>query len=1344
MQKMQPACGETPQLNGFVASCSSFSVATATDVAAATNVSAVAAAGAAADAISFSTKDKPAAAGSSKAAETSPFLRVSVADALPAPAALSKGALAAPTAATKTPAAAQNASNADSGAEAAVPLAVGAATPVGDAGNSPLGASPWGLSKGALGPFGVSPVSCPLPLSAAVMGEPWAPPTNMNIWHSPSLSPVGAFMKSGEDSPGAPPEEALARPPFGTLTDPSGENQKGLSEAALEVPSGAARDDLPVLTPWGPRDSDAASESTPATAPRGHLDEAHGERASGGPFEAVTNAFLEWCSSGDSAGRRGHSGGRSDGWGTRKQVLEGLAERCHRQQLELQQQREQKQVLLMPEQRHQQQEGTKQKLPLVQLLQQNQAKAIQQRPQEQQELQHQGEQLPTQQQQTEQQEQRAQEDQDGSYQQQQHRKRFSRRLSHGIRCMPSLVEAFLVLGPPAASPVLDCCIGRYCQQPQEQQCSCCCCQVKDQQEVSASLGTAVADASGEGAHDCFVSDLTPMENEREQQQQQQQEIPRTGTNGADNVETSSSTSSNSSNSSDLLQPHVWWCCTCKRAPCFFPEGTIPPDSSRCSSSDSSRNRRSCASSFCGSSRVLSLCSQPQRRPSDAASVITGSSSCSSSSYRKRVAPAPARRRCSSSCPNGSNEGTSSRRVNSCLIPGYNWSNDPLDVSGIRRTSRRPSSSLGSITNVKSARVPHFHAVRAPTGAVRICASQLKAAEVGQARNSCASSSSSTNCYGGSSRRSYSDGHARGHEGTGRRSSSWPMPHSAASVAPLAVVEAGGTASAAGPGTDAASTCTAAVAPAMAADGVRAVAPASKRVSKQSSYSPAVIRCRVRGVCSCGGGGSSSSCCKVNSRGPQCWKWDYIPSFDVAATRKGKPKVLTVPHLSEAAQSAAADPAAAGTGPARVAGTAAVDAAEGPVAADPGTETDGEGSGNTSWLPPEVPPAAELFCFPEGTAKVLPVSSGCLCTLLHPPPQHKQKKPEAVVATRPCTSPWQSYLPRVLTGLLSPGVCSRAAAQEAPSSSVLEPVAAASPQMLPQPGRTWAATTPAAAPARASPCICQWGGCPCASLLRVHSPSSSVFVLTDFQGRRLYGHCLRFFELVTFRVPNSRCTMLSNSGSAAASVAVEGDAMADAVMPDRVHQPRKISGEASAVGTEPADGGSGEPPPLAYVERAFCVLSELPFFGVFHEWLWCTYTSYAALCQATACSARGHIVLQKQQQVQQRVLLPSPLLYLQQQATRLVEETPAPVAAHMWEVFPLQQVQMRCETSRSSTGDYNMGGRSNYSSSSINKLRVSVSIECTRSLHFALPPPGSLPLLQVGLLRCNCCWTCSCS
>ncbi|OEH77769.1 hypothetical protein cyc_04705 [Cyclospora cayetanensis] len=163
------------------------------------------------------------------------------------------------------------------------------------------------------------------------------------------------------------------------------------------------------------------------------------------------------------------------------------------------------------------------------------------------------------------------------------------------------------------------------------------------------------------------------------------------------------------------------------------------------------------------------------------------------------------------------------------------------------------------------------------------------------------------------------------------------------------------------------------------------------------------------------------------------------------------------------------------------------------------------------------------------------------------------------------------------------------------------------------------------------CICKWEGCPCASLLRVHSPSSSVFVLTDVQGCRLYGHCLRFFELVTLQrsccscVPPSAEGVARDWGEGAASTRASG---APAAASEEQQEAVGKADDDAAAKTFPDTTGKAQEgseikaaagcccccrkASLVYVERAFCILSAFPFFGAFSEWLWCMYTSYAAL------------------------------------------------------------------------------------------------------------------------------------
>ncbi|XP_026192275.1 uncharacterized protein LOC34621200 [Cyclospora cayetanensis] len=425
------------------------------------------------------------------------------------------------------------------------------------------------------------------------------------------------------------------------------------------------------------------------------------------------------------------------------------------------------------------------------------------------------------------------------------------------------------------------------------------------------------------------------------------------------------------------------------------------------------------------------------------------------------------------------------------------------------------------------------------------------------------------------------------------------------------------------------------------------------------------------------------------------------SFDVAVTSKGKPRVLLNPRDNVdafVAKDCEAGGAAAG------AAAGAEDAAEAGAFK------------YTSRLPPEVPPAVELFCFPQGIVQVLPASSGCVCTLQQQQQQQQtqqqqtqqqQQVPQTDRAAWSCSSPWQSYDSHAGTALLSP---------------------------------------------RETACICKWEGCPCASLLRVHSPSSSVFVLTDVQGCRLYGHCLRFFELVTLQrsccscVPPSAEGVARDWGEGAASTRASG---APAAASEEQQEAVGKADDDAAAKTFPDTTGKAQEgseikaaagcccccrkASLVYVERAFCILSAFPFFGAFSEWLWCMYTSYAALCQSTACSAKGRVLLQQQQQ-QQRVLLPSPLLYVQQQAGRLVAETPAPRGAQIWQVLPLQEVLTVVEYGSFENSNNHNGASCTEDSSASKKTSVtlSVNVKCSRSLCFGLPFPGSLPLLQLPL------------
>lgn len=1178
-----------------------------------------------------------------------------------------------------------------------------------------------------------SPVSCPLPLSAAAIGGPWAPYASIKVWHSPSLSPVDNQTKSPEDLPGAPPEEASAKPPRGSPA-------KSFEETCLGLPSDIPRNSSEKCS----LEAEAACRLHPNTPSKEPQKEAPGDSSEkavtegcessglGDSVGAVTNAFLEWCSWGDSSKFRGVPGGRSDGWGARKQIFEGLVERCQRQQLELQGQlqqqlrKQQQQSKREAEQgeKPQQQQRRASELPRRQVTQQQDVPLLQpiDATGNKQQQQQQGEKQPP----KKVHEEKQPHVQQGEDQQRQRRRSYQQ-FSRRIRCMPSLVEAFLILGPSTARPVLDCCVGDYCEQQKQKLSSCCCDANTFQQsrDVACTAAAAAVPAAGEKSEASTSQEPLP-----DKQHQQQEELsPAENTNEGTQL-SSSGRSSSYGSIDDLLQPRVWWCCTGKNVPCLFPKGIVPPRSNSCGSRtsiDSNKSRsnssRCCSSSVCsssrvhscGSSRVHSLCSVSQGcawAPSAAAANYGSNSNASltqqaigsSSTYGKSSSSSRSRSYCIRSCCR--------KQVDSCS----------------RSASRGSSNHKGKVY------AAHIDAVNAE-GESKVSCSHLRTKTM--QRRSCRCNS----CFSGCSKRSISDTHLFcSKELTRRRSTSWPEAGSetltATRGADAGDVTTSETKPAASPTANVKTATGAADAPAAAAAAEEN--PEAERRSKQ--HSSAIVCCRVRSVDSCNNSNNSnwgsSSSYKGTSRSMQgCWSCGYIPSFDVAVTREGKPKIVIVREVeAERAEAPRESPKA--------------ESAEESATAWAGACTPEEGGSDASWLPPEVPPAAELFCFPKGAAHVLPLSSGCLCTLLKPQQQR-------LVAAAPlCRSPWHSYYPDALQDLLSSPV------QAAPTAAALasETTLAVSQTEVPQTAATAPSattTTAGTAPACNPRCMCDWGGCPCASLLRVHSPTSSVFVLTDFQGRRLYGHCLRFFELVAMEMPNNNSCSPVNGGSKCtpAAHAEAPDETARKPEGEAQREVEKVEGEESAAGTRitdarPADAVADSccsKPPLLYVERAFCILSELPFFGAFHEWLWCTYTSYAALCQTTACASGGRIVLQKQQYVQQQLLLASPLLYLQQQAERLVAETPAPVAAHIWQVLPLQQFHNLYSDNSSCTNAFTRrNGNSKLRKNdgcSCNKLKISVSLSSARALHFALPSPGSLPLLQVS---CCCIYCDSCS
>lgn len=1180
-----------------------------------------------------------------------------------------------------------------------------------------------------------SPVSCPLPLSAAAIGGPWAPSASIKVWHSPSLSPGDNRTKSPEDSPGAPPEEASVTPPRGSPAKPFEETCLGHLSEIPEDSSERCSLEAEAACRIHPN---TPSKNPPKKAPGDSSEKAvtGGCESSGlgDSFGAVTNAFLEWCSWGDSAEFRGVPGGRGDGWGTRKQIFEGLVERCQRQQLELQGQlqqqlqKQQKQSKREAEQREkpQQQQRRASDLPRRQMTQQQDVPLLQPidaTVNKQQQQQH-GEKQPP----KKVNEEKQPHVQQGEDQRQQRRRSYQQ-FSRRIRCMPSLVEAFLILGPSTARPVLDCCVGDYCEQQQQKLCSCCCeaNTFRQSRDMACTAAAAAVPAAGEESEAS-----TPQEPLPDKQQQEEEINPAENTNEGTPL-SSSGRSSSYGSTDDLLQPRVWWCCTGKNVPCLFPKGIVPPRSNSCGSkksidSNTSRSNSSCCYSSsvcsssrvhsCGSSRVHSLCSVSQ---GCAWAPAAAAAECSSSSNAALTQQAIGS---SSTCGKSSNS-SSSRSSSYCC----------RSCSRKQADSCSRSASRGSSNHKGEMHAARIDAVSAE-GESKVCCSHLRTTTM--QRRSCRCSSCFSGC---SSKRSISDTHlCCSKELTRRRSTSWPEAGSetltATRGADAGDITTSETKPAAGATANIKTATGAADAPAVAAAAEES--PEAERRSKH--HSSAIVCCRVRSVDSCNRSNSnwgSSIYYKGSSRNIQgCCSCSYIPSFDVAVTRKGKPKIVIVQEMAaKRVQAPRESPKA--------------ESAEEPATAWAGACTPEEGGSDASWLPPEVPPAAELFCFPKGAAQVLPLSSGCLCTLLTP----QQQRLDAAAPL--CRSPWHSYYPDALQELLSSPV------QAAPTATAMAPetmLAVSQTEVPHTAGTAPSATTTTAgtAPAGNPRCMCDWGGCPCASLLRVHSPSSSVFVLTDFQGRRLYGHCLRFFELVAMEVPNNNsCSPVNECSKRTAAAHAEAPAE-NARKPavEAQQEVEKAEGEESTAGTRTAEDARPaaavadsccSKPPLLYVERAFCILSELPFFGAFHEWLWCTYTSYAALCQTTACASGGRIVLQKQQYVQQRLLLASPLLYLQQQAERLVAETPAPVAAHIWQVLPLQQFHnLYSDNSSCPNGCTGRNGNSKFRKNdgcSCNTLKISVSLSSARALHFALPSPGSLPLLQV---RCCCIYCDSCS